>query len=92
MKTIKLFSLLAVFGALAAIQTASAADTNAVVKPFPFDHCMVSGDKLGEMGKPYVTNYNGEEIKFCCPDCVKDFNKDPQTYMKKIAAAEAAKK
>jgi YHS domain-containing protein len=92
MKTIRLFSLLAVFGTFAAMQTASAADTNAVVKPYTLDHCMVSGDKLGEMGKPYVTNYMGQEIKFCCPDCVKDFNKDPQAYIKKINAAEAAKK
>jgi len=87
MKMIKLFGILAVFSAFAALQTASAAGTNAVVKPYPLDHCIVSGDKIGEMGKPYVTNYNGQEIKFCCPDCVKDFNKDPQGYLKKIDAA-----
>ena len=92
MKMMKLFGILAVFGTFAAIQNASAADTNAVLKPYTLDHCVVSGDKLGKMGKAYVTNYNGQEIKFCCPDCVKDFNKDPQGYLKKIEAAEAAKK
>lgn len=46
--------------------------------------CVVSGDKLGEMGKPYVFEYKGQEIKLCCKDCRKDFDKDPEKYMKKL--------
>jgi YHS domain-containing protein len=71
-----------------------AAGTNAPVKPYPFKYCLTSGEKLGEMGKPITTNYLGQEIKFCCPDCVKDFKKDPDKYVKKLQAAEdkAAKK
>jgi hypothetical protein len=71
-----------------------AAGTNAPIKPYPFSYCLTSGEKLGEMGKPITTNYLGQEIKFCCPDCVKDFKKDPDKYMKKLQAAEdkAAKK
>ena len=36
----------------------------------------------------------GHEIKFCCKSCLKDFNKDPKGYIKKIdeAEAKAAKK
>jgi YHS domain-containing protein len=41
----------------------------------------------GDM-KPYVWVYKGQEIKMCCKDCKKDFMKDPDKYMKKIAAAE----
>jgi YHS domain-containing protein len=62
---------------------------NALVKPYPLNYCLVSGDKIGEMGEPAMTNYMGQEIKFCCADCVKDFNKNPKKYLKKLAKAEA---
>jgi YHS domain-containing protein len=62
--------------------------TNAVVKPYPLDYCIVSGDKLDEHGKPIVIRYHGQEIKFCCADCVPEFKKDPATYLKKIQDAE----
>ena len=54
--------------------------------------CVISGNKLGEMGAPFVTNYNGKEVQLCCKNCVKDFDKDPAMYLKKIADAEAAAK
>ena len=40
------------------------------------------------MGKPITTNYLGQQIIFCCSDCPADFSKNPQKYMKKLAAAE----
>jgi YHS domain-containing protein len=33
-----------------------------------------------------TTTYKGKVIGFCCASCVKDFNKDPEKYMKVIAA------
>ena len=60
---------------------------NPAPKPYPLTTCLVSGEKLGEMGAPYVINHNGQEIKFCCKGCVKDFNKDPDTYLKKLKTA-----
>ena len=75
--------------ALAAL-TASAADsTPAKEKAYPLKTCVVSGDKLGEMGDPYVYHYKGREIRFCCKNCVKDFEKDPAKYLKLIDEAEA---
>lgn len=58
-------------------------------KPFPvtLKTCVVSGDKLGEMGKPYVFTHEGQEVKLCCKDCLKDFKKDPAKYMKMINEA-----
>ena len=49
------------------------------------------------MGKPVILTYKGQEMKFCCKDCVKDFNKDPKKWMKKfdeakVKAAVAEKK
>ncbi len=61
-------------------------------KPYPLETCVVSGEKLGEMGKPYAYEYKGREIKFCCKDCVKDFNKEPDKYIKKLDEAEAKAK
>jgi YHS domain-containing protein len=57
-------------------------------KPDKLTTCPVSGDKLGEMGKPVVIVYKDQEVKFCCKDCKKDFDKDPAKYMKKIRAAD----
>ncbi len=69
-----------------------AGDTNSVVpakpKPDLLTTCPVSGDKLGGMGKPYVFVYQGQEVKLCCPDCKKDFDKDPAKYIAKIRAAD----
>ena len=56
---------------------------------YPLKTCVVSGDKLGEMGKPVTLVYKGQELKFCCKDCVKDFKKDPDKYIKKLAEEEA---
>ena len=62
------------------------------LKPYPLKTCVVSGEKLGEMGEAYVWEYQGREIKFCCEGCVKDFKKDPAKYLKIIEDAEAKAK
>jgi YHS domain-containing protein len=66
--------------------------TDAKPKPYTLKTCIVSGEKLGEMGKPVVYVNDGREFKFCCKDCVKDFKKDPAKYVKKLEAAEAKAK
>ena len=77
----------------AAALTANAGDTNTTkLKPYTLKTCVVSGDKLGEMGDPFVYAYNGREIKFCCKGCLKDFNKEPAKYIKLIEAGEAKAK
>ena len=69
-----------------------AADKKAKLKPYTLKVCIVTGDKLGEMGDPFVYAYKGREIKFCCKGCLKDFNKEPDKYIKKIEEAEAKAK
>ena len=80
--------------AVTALVFAARADTstNAPVKPDQLTTCPVSGEKLGEMGKPYVFTYQGQEVKLCCLGYKKDFDKDPAKYLKKIQDAAAAKK
>lgn len=77
---------------LAAPLASFAADAKAKVKPYTLTTCVVSGEKLGGMGKAYVFDYEGREIKLCCKSCEKDFKKDPAKYVKKIEEAEKAAK
>lgn len=68
---------------------AMAADTSKPVKPYPLKTCVVSDEKLGgDMGDPYVFTYKNREVKLCCKGCLKDFNKEPEKYVKKMEAAE----
>ena len=69
-----------------------AADAKAKAKPYPLKTCIVSDEKLGEMGDPYSFVYQGQEIKLCCKSCQKDFNKDPKKYLKKLEEAAAKQK
>jgi hypothetical protein len=63
---------------------------DAKAKPYPLQTCIVTDEKLGEHGKPYVFTHQGQEIKLCCKSCLKDFKKEPGKYTKKID--EAGKK
>jgi len=67
----------------------STSSADAKPKPDMLKTCPVSDDKLGEMGDPYVFVYKGQEVKLCCPNCKKDFEKDPAKYLKKIQDAAA---
>jgi hypothetical protein len=61
------------------------------VKPYPLDKCVVSDEKLGSMGKPYVFTNDTQEVKLCCKNCLKDFKKDMAKYTKKIEEAQKKK-
>lgn len=57
-------------------------------KEYPLKTCVVSDEKLGDMGKPYVTKVKGREVQLCCKSCEKDLKKDPDKYLKKLDDAE----
>ncbi len=54
------------------------------VKPYTLETCIVSDEKLGDMGKPVVFTYKEQEIKICCKGCRKNFDKEPDKYLKKL--------
>lgn len=82
--TLLLASLLLGLSALSSV----AADAPA----YPLTTCVVSGEKLDDMGKPYIFTYEGRQVELCCSSCKKSFDKDPAKYMEKLdAAAKAAK-
>lgn len=51
--------------------------------------CPVTDDKADPA---ITTTYKGKTIAFCCEDCVKDFNKAPTKFIKKVEAEEAKNK
>lgn len=75
-----------VVGAVVAL-AADAAKKTTKAKPYPLETCVVSGEKLGGMGEPFAFTHEGQEIKLCCKDCRKDFDKDPAKFMGKVAEA-----
>jgi hypothetical protein len=94
MKTLKTliaaFSITALSGALSFAADAPPKADKA--KSYPLTTCVVSGEKLGEMGAPHVFTHEGREVKLCCKSCLKDFNKEPAKFVKKIETAEKVKK
>ena len=45
--------------------------------------CPVSGEKVGgAMGDPVKFEHNGKIYNLCCTMCAKDFEKDPEKYIK----------
>jgi len=98
MKTTPRFLTATLFAALAAFCSTRGADDQHLehaqrqvddAKPYPATKCLISGEALDSMGKPHILVVDGQELKFCCPGCVKDFEKDKTGYMKKLAEAEA---
>jgi YHS domain-containing protein len=51
--------------------------------------CPVSGD---DADKTVTKTYKGRTIAFCCNDCVKDFDKNPEKYVKKLDEEKAKNK
>jgi YHS domain-containing protein len=76
---------------LAAAPNARAAEDAKQVNPYPLKTCLVSGEKLGSMGKPYAMTYKGQQVQFCCKGCVKDFNKEPDKFLAKMDKQVKAK-
>ena len=68
-------------------KSASSASSTIIgaTKPYPLDVCLVTGEKLGGMGDPFVLVHHGQEIKFCCKACKPDFEKEPAKYLGKLA-------
>ena len=90
MKKFLVTSLLAGVFAIGSINAIAADKKDEKKSEYPLKTCVVSDEKLGSMGKPYVVKHEGREVQLCCKSCEKDFKKEPAKYVKKID--EAAKK
>jgi len=75
-----------------------AKDADSAKSAYPLTTCVVSGDKLeaNDMGGPvdYIYKQAGQPdrlVRFCCKDCIKDFEKEPAKFLKKLDDAAATK-
>ena len=90
--------LLVGVSATAAVSAPTTAETAAATsRPpvYPLETCVVSGGKLGGMGKPvaYVYKQAGQPdrtVMFCCKACIRKFEKEPARFLAKLDAAETA--
>ena len=75
-------------GLAAGVLSAFAADKPAdkKAKPYPLKTCLVTDEEINEKGdmKPHTFVHEGQEIRLCCKSCLKDFNKEPAKYLKKL--------
>lgn len=78
----------------AAVSSGTADKNKSAAKPtpYPLKTCLVTDEALGSMGAPYVFTHEGNEVKLCCKSCLKKFNKETATYVKKLEAAEKSGK
>ncbi|PWU05621.1 MAG: hypothetical protein C5B47_08705 [Verrucomicrobia bacterium] len=55
---------------------------------YPFDYCLVSGEKFGgSLGEPVSVDYKDHEVKFCCKGCLKTFYANPEFFLRQIDRA-----
>lgn len=71
----------------AAMAKLDAAYIKALSPAYTLKKCPVSGEELGGMGSPVDKLYGTTLVRFCCNSCVKTFEKEPEKYMKELAAA-----
>lgn len=62
----------------------SSSSSSAKVKPYPLNNCLVSDEELDSMGGPITKVHQGQEVKFCCKGCVRDFDASPEEYLAKL--------
>lgn len=60
---------------------ANAADAG---DPYTLGTCPVSGRPIATGDDMVARQYDGREIRFCCPGCVETFEDDKQTFMSKV--------
>lgn len=80
------------YGAAAA-QPAPQRDANRPARPKPLNNevCPVSNEPIDAENVKKVV-HKGYELNLCCAGCVKDFNKNPDKYLKSALEAEKAAK
>jgi hypothetical protein len=61
---------------------------DAQLKTYKLKTCPVSGEELGKMGEPVNYLYGTTLVRFCCPKCIAELQKDPAAILKKVSAAQ----
>jgi YHS domain-containing protein len=89
MKLIRIITVAAIAAAFITTSAFSADAASPVPKDYPLKTCVVSDETLGEHGKPVKVTHEGTDVWLCCKDCVKDFKKEPEKFVKMVKDAKA---
>ena len=59
------------------------------IKHYPLKHCVVMEEDPveGVHDEPAMLVYRNRLVRFCCPDCIKEFNAEPAKYIAKLDKA-----
>lgn len=59
------------------------------IKHYPLKNCVVMEDDPveGVHDEPAMLVYRNRLVRFCCPDCIKEFNAEPAKYIAKLDKA-----
>jgi len=60
-------------------------------KSYPLDTCVITGEKLGGMGKPHEMIIGNRLVRLCCKGCEKKVLADPAAALAKLDAAKKKK-
>lgn len=91
----RLITSLAILALALSLNAADSADTKSPkapkAKPYALKTCLVSDEKLDTDPnmKSYSFVHEGQEVKLCCKNCLKDFNKDTAKYLKKMEKSKS---
>lgn len=77
---VAIFAPLFLAGALGAGAAQDGAQTR-LGDAYPLETCIVSGQRLGSMGKPIVHLHERRELRFCCDGCLETFKKAPEKHL-----------
>ena len=55
---------------------------------YPFDKCVVSGEKLGDHGKVVDVTSGGRLVRLCCAGCEPKFNANPSKFLSMIESGK----
>jgi hypothetical protein len=75
---------------VAKVSEADAAAIRMQKPTYPLDTCLVSGEKLGSMGKPLDMVVEGKLMRICCKSCARAIEKDKAGMVKKVDDAVVA--
>ncbi len=83
LKVIMMLLILSIPGYILAVDSETQQETIFVGNKF----CPVSGEKIDEASQ-VTYEYRGKIYRFCCPECVEEFKKDPERYIEKMKKQE----
>ncbi|MEZ5976764.1 MAG: hypothetical protein R3F34_00885 [Planctomycetota bacterium] len=93
MNTLQKLALAAAGAALVSLASCRSANTDesaaAAVVAYPTDTCIVTGEDLNGGGITKV--YDGQEVKFCCPGCIAEFEAHKDQYLAKLRVRTSAR-